>query len=251
MSWGSDASSEPGDRATVGGGGTGGDHRVGGGPDRLRQPAEIDGRRRGRRLAVRLGHGNGRRHHPGGDTRPDRHGDGVRGGPASGIGRPVTPARPKSTGTPKQPASFDPARDITDLITQTSGLRLAKPVGGIRHGELTVTIRNAGPNPLWHLTMIIEVPASMTADGGDWAGCTRLAQTKAGFPAGSKCDKGYLAAGQSLVLHFRMKSPASMDAADSRESRWLVDAWSGDGREMMYRDGGPDDNRRIFMVYRA
>ncbi|MFD0820438.1 hypothetical protein ACFQ0D_19470 [Micromonospora zhanjiangensis] len=173
------------------------------------------------------------------------------GGPASGIGRPVTPARPKSTGTPKQPASFDPARDITDLITQTSGLRLAKPVGGIRHGELTVTIRNAGPNPLWHLTMIIEVPASMTADGGDWAGCTRLAQTKAGFPAGSKCDKGYLAAGQSLVLHFRMKSPASMDAADSRESRWLVDAWSGDGREMMYRDGGPDDNRRIFMVYRA
>ncbi|HEY0698727.1 MAG TPA: hypothetical protein VGD43_13070, partial [Micromonospora sp.] len=161
------------------------------------------------------------------------------------------PASPKPGGTPKQPASFDPSRHITDLVTTTTGLRLGKPVDGIRHGELVVTVRNAGPYPVWHLTMTVEVPESMTADGGDWAGCTRLASTRAGFPAGSKCDKGYLGVGQTRVFHLRMKSPASKDSADSRVSRWIADTWSGDGRSAIYRDRDPHDNRRIFLVYRA
>ncbi|GIG86156.1 hypothetical protein [Plantactinospora endophytica] len=176
-------------------------------------------------------------------------------GPARGTGGAVTtprrptPARP--AGTPRPPASYDPEEDITDLSAQTPGLRLRAPVNGIRHGDVTVTIRNNGPNPVWGLTFVVEVPESMTADGGDWSGCTPLRSRKAGFPAWSECDKGYLAPGQSRVYRLGMKSPAAKDGADSPISRWLVDVWSGGKRGEQYRDSGPDDNRRFFLVYRA
>ncbi|MEO3929009.1 hypothetical protein ABGB07_34890 [Micromonosporaceae bacterium B7E4] len=169
----------------------------------------------------------------------------------TGANTPRRPAPARPAGTPKPPASYDPAEDITDLSAQTPGLRLKAPVGGVRHGDLTVTVRNTGPQPVWGLTFIVEVPASMTADGGDWSGCTPLRSTRVGFPAGSKCEKGYLAPGESRVYRLGMKSPAAKDGADSPISRWLVDVWSGGERGDIYRDLGPDDNRRIFLVYRA
>ncbi|GAA3754830.1 hypothetical protein GCM10022225_44510 [Plantactinospora mayteni] len=169
----------------------------------------------------------------------------------TGATTPRRPAPARSTGMPKPPASYDPAEDITDLSAQTPGLRLRAPVNGVRHGDVTVTIRNTGPQPVWGLTFIVEVPESMTADGGDWSGCTPLRSKRVDFPAGSKCEKGYLAPGESRVYRLGMKSPAAKDGADSLISRWLVDVWSGGKRGEIYRDLGPDDNRRIFLVYRA
>ncbi|MBF9131213.1 hypothetical protein I0C86_19930 [Plantactinospora sp. S1510] len=161
----------------------------------------------------------------------------------------TAPGRP--TGTPKPPASYDPAEDITDLVAQTNGLRLNRPVDGVRHGELVVTIRNSGPEPVWGLTFTVEVPESMAADGGDWSGCSRLRSTRAGNPAGAKCEKGYLAPGQSRGYRLGIQSPATKDGADSPVSRWLVDVWSAGQRGQHYRDLGPDDNSRIFLVDRA
>lgn len=171
------------------------------------------------------------------------------GGRTAGV--PSLPASTRPSGTPKPPVSYDPAEDITDLVTQTTGLRLDRPVDGIRHGELVVTVHNRGPEPVWGLTFIVEVPESMTADGGDWSGCTPLRSKQSGFPAGAKCAKGYLAPGRSRTFRLGMKSPAAEDGADSLQSRWLVDVWSGGKDDAFYRDLGPDDNRRIFLVYRA
>ncbi|MBE1491584.1 hypothetical protein [Plantactinospora soyae] len=171
------------------------------------------------------------------------------GGEATSVPRPPAPVR--TTGAPKPPASYDPAKDITDLVAQTDGLRLNRPVSGIRQGELVVTIRNKGPEPVWGLTFVVEMPASMTASGGDWTGCSPLRVSRAGFPAGSKCEKGYLAPGQSRVYRLGVKSPAAKDGADSPEARSLVDVWSAGQKGETYRDLGPDDNRRIFSVYRA
>ena len=137
--------------------------------------------------------------------------------------RPVPQASPVSTTAqaeaPRLPASFDPTRDITDLTPLTRGLRLARPVDGVRHGELVLTIRNNGPAPVRRLMFTVEVPESMSADGGDWAGCTPLVSAKPGYPAGAKCDKGYLAAGRSRSFRLGMKSAAHEDGSDSRVSR--------------------------------
>lgn len=160
------------------------------------------------------------------------------------------PKAPKKPTAPRPPAGYDPARDITDLVPQTKGLVLGKPVQGVRHGELVVTITNNGPHPVWGLTFVVELPESLTADGGDWAGCTSLKSTKAGYPAWSECAKGYLAAGASKTYRLGVQSPASKDNADSPISRWLVDVWSGGKDGATYNDAAPDDNRRIFSVTR-
>ncbi|MEJ3746589.1 hypothetical protein WEI85_28015 [Actinomycetes bacterium KLBMP 9797] len=173
--------------------------------------------------------------------------------PAAAPKAPATPTRPKKPAkptTPRQPAGYDPARDITDLAAATTGLTLDKPVQGIRHGDLVVTITNNGPHPVWGLTFAVELPESMTADGGDWAGCTPLKSTEAGYPAGSECQKGYLAAGASKTYRLGVRSPASQDGADSTISRWLVDVWSGGRNGAIYNDAAPDDNRRFFQVTR-
>lgn len=172
-------------------------------------------------------------------------------GTPGGATRAPSPAKvTASAGQPELPPSFDPARDITDLTPITRGLRLGEPVNGMRHGELVLTIRNNGPAPVSRLMFTVEVPESMSADGGDWAGCTPLASTKAGYPAGSKCDKGYIAAGQSRVFHLGMKSPADKDGSDSRVSRWLTDVWSAGEQDEQFNDLAPEDNRKIFSVYR-
>jgi hypothetical protein len=170
------------------------------------------------------------------------------GGRAAG-GEPTADAA--SAGVPDRPAdSFDPVRDITDLTPTTRGLRLGKPVNGVRHGELVLTIRNNGPAPVRRLMFTVEVPESMSADGGDWAGCTPLASMKPGFPAGSKCDKGYLGVGEAREFRLGIRSPAALDGADSRVSRWLTDVWSAGDRDEYCQDAAPEDNRKIFSVYR-
>lgn len=146
--------------------------------------------------------------------------------------------------------AVDPVRDITDLTPSTRGLRLAKAVNGVRHGELVLVIRNNGPAPVLRLMFTVEVPASMAADGGDWAGCTPLASRKPGFPAGAKCDKGYLGVGESRTFRLGMRSPAAADGADSRISRWLTDVWSAGERDEYCQDAAPEDNRKIFSIYR-
>ncbi|WP_326560707.1 hypothetical protein [Micromonospora sp. NBC_01796] len=161
-----------------------------------------------------------------------------------------TPSRPATPAT-KPPAGYDPARDFTDLVPQTPGLTLDRPVNGVRHGELVVTIRNNGPFPVARLIFTVELPASMSADGGDWAGCDQLRSRQDGFPAGSKCDKGALGAGESRVYRLGVKSPSAEDNNDSTISRWLVDAWSAGPQGEMYRDTAPEDNRRIFRVTRS
>ena len=169
-------------------------------------------------------------------------------------GDPVRQAAPVPSAAPPEaprlPATFDPVRDITDLTPYTSGLRLAKPVDGMRHGLLVLTIRNNGPAPVRRLMFTVEVPESMSADGGDWAGCTPLVSAKVGYPAGSKCDKGYLAAGQSRTFRLGMKSAAREDGSDSRVSRWLTDVWSAGEWGEQLNDRAPEDNRKIFSVYR-
>jgi hypothetical protein len=147
-------------------------------------------------------------------------------------------------------AAVDPVRDITDLTPTTRGLRLAKAVNGVRHGELVLVIRNNGPAPVPRLMFTVEVPESMLADGGDWTGCTPLLSRKPGFPAGAKCDKGYLGVGESRTFRLGMRSPAAADGADSRISRWLTDVWSAGERDEYCQDAAPEDNRKIFSVYR-
>jgi hypothetical protein len=177
---------------------------------------------------------------------------------ACGAGGPAgrdTPDGAGAGGTPHDradelAATVDPMRDITDLSPSTQGLRLGKPVNGVRHGELVLTIRNNGPAPVRRLMFTVEVPESMSADGGDWAGCTPLASMKPGFPAGSKCDKGYLGPGRSREFRLGVRSPAARDGADSRVSRWLTDVWSAGERDEYCPDAAPEDNRRIFSVYR-
>jgi len=160
------------------------------------------------------------------------------------------PAARKPRTTPPPPASFDPARDITDLAASTPGLVLREPVDGVRHGRLAVTITNNGPNAVWGLTFSVELPESVSADGGDWGGCTPLGSREAGYPAGSICAKGYLAPGRSRTFQLGVKSPAAKDGADSTVSRWLVDVWSGGKGGAQYRDRAPDDNRKIFSITR-
>jgi len=167
------------------------------------------------------------------------------------VGEPTRPSPRPPVRTPKRPASHDPTEDITDLVPTTTGLRLNRPVAGVRHGELVVRIRNNGPEPVWKLTFTVEVPESMSADGGDWAGCSRLQSRRAGFPAGAECGKGYLGPGESRVFRLGMKSPAAKDGSDSLISRWLVDVWSAGDRSEYCRDRRPDDNRKMFNVYRA
>jgi hypothetical protein len=158
-------------------------------------------------------------------------------------GRTAKPARDK-------PAAVDPMHDITDLTPSTRGLRMAKPVNGVRHGELVLVIRNNGPAPVPRLMFTVEVPESMSADGGDWAGCTPLVSRKPGFPAGAKCDKGQLGVGESRSFRLGMRSPAAEDGADSRVSRWLTDVWSAGAHNEYCQDAAPEDNRKIFSVYR-
>lgn len=158
--------------------------------------------------------------------------------------------RPAGTAADGMAGAVDPMRDITDLAPSTRGLRLAKPVNGVRHGELVLTIRNNGPAPVPRLMFTVELPQSMSADGGDWAGCTPLAARKPGFPAGSKCDKGYLGVGRSREFRLGVRSPAAMDGADSRVSRWLTDVWSAGEQDEYCPDAAPEDNRKIFSVYR-
>jgi hypothetical protein len=165
-----------------------------------------------------------------------------------------------STGTPRPGGSatargelaraVDPVRDITDLTPSTRGLRLGPPVNGVRQGELVLVIRNNGPAPVPRLMFTVEVPESMTADGGDWAGCTPLLSRKPGFPAGAKCEKGPLGVGETRMFRLGMKSPASADSADSRVSRWLTDVWSAGKHNEYCQDAAPEDNRKIFSVYR-
>ncbi|HEX7744336.1 MAG TPA: hypothetical protein VF462_03595, partial [Micromonosporaceae bacterium] len=161
------------------------------------------------------------------------------------------PADAASASTPGRRAqSYDPMRDITDLTPSTRGLRLAKAVDGVRRGALVLTIRNNGPAPVWRLMFTVEVPESMAADGGDWAGCTLLVSRKPGFPAGAKCEKGYLGVGESRTFRLGMRSSAAADGADSRISRWLTDVWSAGQRDEYCPDAAPEDNRKIFSVYR-
>lgn len=162
------------------------------------------------------------------------------------------PARQTSVGAVRDglAKAVDPMKDITDLTPSTRGLRLATPVNGVRHGELVLTIRNNGPAPVPRLMFTVELPESMSADGGDWTGCTPLASMKRGFPAGSKCDKGYLGAGEFRSFRLGVKSPAAQDGNDSRVSRWLTDVWSAGERDEYCQDAAPEDNRKIFSVYR-
>jgi hypothetical protein len=174
---------------------------------------------------------------------------GAEAGDRAAAGNP--PVDAPSASLPHRPAdSVDPTRDITDLTPSTRGLRLAKPVNGVRHGELVLTIRNNGPAPVPRLMFTVELPESMSADGGDWAGCSPLASMKPGFPAGSKCDKGNLDVGQSRSFRLGVKSPAAQDGNDSRVSRWLTDVWSAGERDEYCQDAAPEDNRKIFSVYR-
>lgn len=139
---------------------------------------------------------------------------------------------------------------LADLTPDTDGLRLGRPVNGIRHGELIVTIRNNGPVAVPEVYFSVEVPESMRRGAGDWAGCTDLISHRPGFPAGAICRKGPLAPGQTVTFRLGMTSPASQDGADSRISRWLIDAWAGGPDGERTPDARPQDNRRIFSVYR-
>lgn len=172
-------------------------------------------------------------------------------GASAGVHTPPAPAGSPAPGAPARlGGNVDPLHDITDLSPSTHGLRLAEPVNGIRHGELVLTIRNNGPAPVLRLMFTVELPESMSADGGDWAGCTPLASTKPGFPAGSKCEKGYLGVAQSRSFRLGLRSPAALDGADSKISRWLTDVWSAGKRDEYCQDAAPEDNRKIFSVYR-
>lgn len=139
---------------------------------------------------------------------------------------------------------------LADLAADTDGLRLARPVNGIRHGELIVTIRNYGPVSVRHVHFSVEVPESMIRGTGDWTGCGDLISHRAGFPAGAICQKGALAPGETAVFRLGMTSPAARDGADSRISRWLIDVWAGGPGGERTPDARPEDNRRIFSVHR-
>jgi hypothetical protein len=161
----------------------------------------------------------------------------------SGAGGPTT--------TPRPPRPANPDDAVTDLAVTTTGLRLDRPVRGIRHGALTVRVQNKGPAPAWQLRLVVEVPESMSGEGDGWSGCTRLKSHKVGFPAYSVCDKGFVAAGQTVTFGLGMSSPAAQDGADSPVSRWVVNVWSMDANGEPYRDGNSEDNRKIFSVFRA
>jgi hypothetical protein len=162
----------------------------------------------------------------------------------------AAPGRSAGAGRDELVRAVDPVRDITDLSPSTRGLRLRRPVNGVRHGELVLAIRNNGPAPVPRLMFTVEVPESMSADGGDWAGCTPLVSRKPGFPAGAKCDKGHLGVGESRSFRLGVRSPAAADGADSRISRWLSDVWSAGQHDEYCQDAAPEDNRKIFSVYR-
>lgn len=158
---------------------------------------------------------------------------------------------PSSTSDPGTSATATPGTGLlADLTPDTEGLRLGHPVNGIRHGELVVTIRNNGPAPVQQVYFSVEVPESMRQGTGDWAGCSELVSRQAGFPAGAICRKGPLAPGQTATFRLGMTSPASQDGADSRISRWLIDAWAGGPGGDRTPDAHPEDNRRIFSIYR-
>jgi hypothetical protein len=172
------------------------------------------------------------------------------GGAASGADVRTPAAGSSVHGARDEAAVVNPLHDITDLSPSTRGLRFGAPANGIRHGELVLLIRNNGPAPVPRLMFTVEVPESVTADGGDWTGCTPLLSRKPGFPAGAKCEKGYLGVGESRTFRLGMRSPAAADGADSRVSRWLTDVWSAGERGEYCQDAAPEDNRKIFSVYR-
>ncbi|RKR90468.1 hypothetical protein BDK92_4841 [Micromonospora pisi] len=162
-----------------------------------------------------------------------------------------TASRPATVAPSRGPVQYDPARNPTDLAALTDGLVLGRPVNGVRHGELVVTIRNNGPFPVERLIFTVELPESVSADGGDWTGCDELRSRQDGYPAGSKCDKGRLGAGETRVYRLGVQTPAAEDGNDSQISRWLVDVWSSGPHDEMHRDSVPENNRRIFRVTRS
>lgn len=167
---------------------------------------------------------------------------------------PVTPGlsgpSPSASGSGTPGTATPSPGPLADLTADTDGLRLGRPVSGIRHGELVVTIRNNGPVAVPQVYFSVEVPESMRRGAGDWAGCTDLISHRPGFPAGAICRKGPLAPGRTVTYRLGMTSPASQDGADSRISRWLVDTWAGGPDGERTPDARPQDNRRIFLVHR-
>lgn len=183
-------------------------------------------------------------------SRPGRPADAA--APSPSPPEPGPPTGSPAVGASSPPAAGAPSADpgVADLTPDTDGLRLARPVNGIRHGELVVTIRNNGPAPVRRLHFSVEVPESMSRDTGDWAGCTDLVSHRVGFPAGAICEKGPLASGETATFRLGMTSPAARDGADSRISRWLIDVWAAEPGGGRTPDAHPEDNRRIFSVYR-
>jgi hypothetical protein len=102
------------------------------------------------------------------------------------------------------PTSFPVNPKVTDLKVTSTDLTFGAPAGGLRHGSMTVTVRNAGPSPV-PIRITVQVPAGVELV--PQTGCTTES-----FPqpvVNVNCQYGPLAVGatKAVTLQFTAVSP--------------------------------------------
>jgi hypothetical protein len=104
------------------------------------------------------------------------------------------------------PTSFPVNPKVTDLKVTSTDLTFGAPAGGLRHGTLTVTVRNAGPSAV-PVRVLVGVPAGV--DLVAQAGCGT--QTFPQPVVDVTCQYGTLAVGGTRVvtLQFTAANPVT------------------------------------------
>jgi hypothetical protein len=124
---------------------------------------------------------------------------------------------------------------VSDLAVTSSDLVFGAAVNGVRHGSMTVTVRNLGPVPLpYHL--VLDVPAGLQLVAP--SGCK--VETYPQPVVGVTCDQTALAGGatKTVTFEFTATNPVTLELLP------MAGAQIPDG----YGDSKPQNNQAQFAV---
>lgn len=133
------------------------------------------------------------------------------------------------------PTAFPVNQKVSDLAVTSSDLVFGAAVNGVRHGSMTVTVRNLGPAPLpFHVD--VQVPAGLQLVTP--SGCEVEAYPQPVVDV--TCDQAALAAGatKTVTFEFTATNPVTPDFLPA------ASAQIPDG----YGDSKPENNRAQFTV---
>ena len=133
------------------------------------------------------------------------------------------------------PTTFPVNQRVSDLSVTSTDLVFAAPAGGVRHGLITVTIRNLGPTAMPY-KVVLQVPAGLQLVSP--SDCKT--QTYPQPVVDVTCYESQLAAGatKTVTVKFDATNPVTPDFLPE------VAAGVGEG----YGDSKPDNNRAEFAV---